>query len=258
MHGSLTLADPQDQQALTAHCTALGRTDGTGDASNLLGPAQDLLPDVLHTLRDPAFPYSCFIRPLTQAPNTPGTLALCFSDSRLPHHINFTWADLQIICEDPNYCHYSSAGYAPLTVTTPANELERVRWGIHSLCQRTVEAYLQRTQGPPPPTWKRGRNKQGLPAFVPAPNPSTTHLGPDRPPPPPPPSGPPPHNGLPASSGWKPGQWTQATLQVLAGETGGPYSLSFQGIHTGPADLTIASLNTNGLTAAKLTELLML
>ena len=95
MHGSLTLADPQDQQALTAHCTALGRTDGTGDASNLLGPAQDLLPDVLHTLRDPAFPYSCFIRPLTQAPNTPGTLALCFSDSRLPHHINFTWADLQ-------------------------------------------------------------------------------------------------------------------------------------------------------------------
>ena len=94
-------------------------------------------------------------------------------------------------------------------------------------------------------------------AFVPHPNPSTTHLGADRPPPPPPQNGPPPHNGLPECSGWKPGQWTQATLQVLTGETSGPYSLTFHGIHTGP-DLTVASLNTNGLTAAKLTELLWL
>ena len=257
-HGTLTLTDPNDQEALIAHCTALGRTARHGDATDLLGPVQNLLPAALHTLRDPALPYSCFIRNTRQDNTATGTLGLCFSDSRLPHHTDFTWADLQVICGDPNYCHHSPDGYAPLTVNTPSNEMERVRWGIHSLCQHTVETYLQRTQGPPPPVWKRGRNKKGLPAFVPHPNPSTTHLGPDRPPPPPPPNGPPPHNGLPECSGWKPGQWTQATLQVLTGETSGPYSLSFHGIHTGSADLTVASLNTNGLTEAKLTELLWL
>ena len=71
-----------------------------------------------------------------------------------------TWDDLQVISGDPNYCHHSSDGYAPLMVTTPSNETERDRRGIHSLCQCTVEAYLQRTQGPPPPVWKRGRNNR--------------------------------------------------------------------------------------------------
>ena len=223
IHGTLTLTDPNDQQALIEHCVALGRTDSTGDATGLLGPAQDLTPTALHALRDPALPYSCFIRNPSQHNTATGVLALCHSDSRLPHHTNFTWADLQVISGDPNYCHHSPDGYAPLTVCAPSNETERIRWGIHSLCQSTVEAYLQRTQGPPPPVWKRGRNKTGLPAFVPTPNPSTTHLGPDRPPPLPGPSGPPPHNGLPECSGWKHGQWTHATLQALTGESAGPY-----------------------------------
>ena len=61
-------------------------------------------------------------------------------------------------------------------MTKSSNEVERIRWGIHSLCQHTMEAILLHTQGPPPPTWRRGRNRLGQPAFVQMGPPQPTHL----------------------------------------------------------------------------------
>ena len=83
--------------------------------------------------------------------------ALCYSGSRLQQTEAFTWEDLQIIRTLPNYCRLDTTGFSPIVVDVPTNEVERIRWGIHSLCQHTMEAILHHTVGPPPPTWRRGQ-----------------------------------------------------------------------------------------------------
>ena len=124
-----------------------------------------------------------------------------------------------------------------------------------------MEAILHHTQAPPPPTWRRGRNRLGQPAFVQTAPPETTHLGPAlRLPPPPRDDGPQaPHRGLPEGCPWLPARWcNQAYHNSVIGELG-PYALAFHGTTTSEEpDITIASLNVNGLTGAKLTEILWL
>ena len=209
--------------------------------------------------QDPALPYTCFMAPASRSdPHQPDYL--CFSDSRLPHTGAFTCEDLQVIGSLPNYCRHDLAGFSPLVVEVPDNEVERIRWGIHSLCQHTVEAILMCTHGPPPPSWRRGRNRHGLPAFVQTGPPDATHLGPARRPPPPARAeGPAPYRGLPEGCPWLPADCSsQAFQSTVVGERG-PYTLSFQGTTTSEEpDITFASLNVNGLTGAKLTEILWL
>ena len=138
--------------------------------------------------------------------------------------------------------------------------MERIRWGIHSLCQHTLEAFLRLSSGSPQPTWRRGRNKRGLPAFIRTGPPEPTHLGPARPPPAVTrDEGQAPYRSLPEGCPWRPTDWCDKALDTTVVGARGPYSLAFQGTGTAAqSDILIASLNINGLTAAKLTELVWL
>ena len=70
-------------------------------------------------------------------------------------------------------------------------------------------------QGPPLPSWRRGRNRLGLPAFVQTGPPAATHLGPARRPPPSERTeGLAPYRGLPAT--WS----TTAFNSSVVGERG--------------------------------------
>ena len=68
-----------------------------------------------------------------------------------------------------------------------------------------------------------------------------------------------PHRGLPDGCCWCPDQWWSTPSTENLGHARGPFSLTLQGVqHSPSADITVCSLNTNGLTTAKLTELLWL
>ena len=265
-HGTLSLQDPTDRHLLAGHCRALGllpqdlQPPTPGPEEDYWQPVHHMSPPTLLPLQSTALPYTCFTA--TEPPESrQGTWGLCYSDSRLPQTGAFTWDDLQTLGNQPNYCRHDDRGFSPITVEVPENEVERMRWGIHSLCQHTMEAILLHTQGPPPPTWRRGRNRLGQPAFVQTGPPDSTHLGPPlRPPPPPRETGPPtPYKGLPEGCPWLPDDWCSHALHnTVIGERG-PYSLAFHGTAAADEpDITVASLNINGLTAAKLTEALWL
>ena len=268
-HGTLDLAHPADADVLLHHCRALGLLPdlpspsgaaAAGDSPQW-GPAAHLLPDDLIRIQDPTLAYTCF-RTTGLPPDAPSLpqMGLCQFDSRLASTWDFTWADLQVIGSSPNYCAHFPSGFTPVILSAPDWEVERIRWGIHSLCQHTIEAVLTLTQGPSPPMWTRRRRPDGQSSFVPTHPAGRTHLGPPR--------RPPradgfdshaPHSGLPEGTGWCPdASWSTPPSDTLQQEYG-PFSLAFQGLDLGSkADLTVASLNTNGLTTAKLTELLWL
>ena len=147
-----------------------------------------------------------------------------------------------------------------MVIPAPDWEKERIRWGIHSLCQHTIEAVLNLTQGLPPPVWQRRRRPDGQSAFVPTHPPGHSHLGPPRrPPPADSPDSSAPHRGLPDGCSWCPDKWWSTPSSETLCHARGPFSLSLQGVqHSLAADITVCSLNTNGLTTAKLTELLWL
>ena len=268
-HGTLDLAHPADADVLLHHCRALGLLPdlpspsgaaAAGDSPQW-GPAAHLLPDDLIRIQDPTLAYTCF-RTTGLPPDAPSLpqMGLCQFDSRLASTWDFTWADLQVIGSSPNYCAHFPSGFTPVILSAPDWEVERIRWGIHSLCQHTIEAVLTLTQGPSPPMWTRRRRPDGQSSFVPTHPAGRTHLGPPR--------RPPradgfdshaPHSGLPEGTGWCPdASWSTPPSDTMQREYG-PFSLAFQGLDLGSkADLTVASLNTNGLTTAKLTELLWL
>ena len=266
-HGTLDMDHPADADALLHHCRGAGLLPESAPpwsadrASSHWHRATNLLPEDLIRLQEPALAYTCFRA--TGHPtdiSSPPQMALCHFDSRIESTWDFTWADLQVIGRSPNYCAHSPAGYAPVILPAPDWEVERIRWGIHSLCQHTIEAVLNHTQGPPPSIWTRRRRPDGESSFVPTNPPGRTHLGPQRRPPRADPLDPPaPHAGLPEGSGWCPDAWWTVTPSDTLLRAHGPFSLAFQGRDLGTkADLTVASLNTNGLTAAKLSELLWL
>ena len=268
-HGTLDIAQPGDADVLRQHCRAVGllpdsplpsEAAADGDSPHW-GPAAYLLPDDLIRLQDPTLAYSCF-RTTGLPPDAPSPpqMGLCQFDSRLAHTWDFTWADLQVIGSSPNYCAHSPSGYTPVILPAPDWEVERIRWGIHSLCQHTIEAVLNHSQGPPPPIWTRRRRPDGQSSFVPTHPAGRTHLGPPRRPPRADGFDPPaPHTGLPEGTGWCPDAWWSTLPSDILQREHGPFSLAFQGIDLGSkADLTVASLNTNGLNTAKLTELLWL
>ena len=60
---------------------------------------------------------------------------------------SLTWEDLQFNSSDLNNCQHTPAGFAPLTVTSLELDAKRIPWGIHSLCQHTVEAYVTQFGG---------------------------------------------------------------------------------------------------------------
>ena len=265
-HGTLLLQDPSDLHLLAGHCQTLGILPlcpvgaPPTPSADYWSPAHNLTPQSLLQYQDPALPYTCFV-PAGSEPSRPGIWGQCYSDSRLPQTLAFTWDDLQVLGTHPNYCRHDQAGFSPIVVEVPSNEVERIRWGIHSLCQHTMEAILHHTQGPPPPTWRRGRNHLGQPAFVQTGPPEPTHLGPAlRPPPPPRDDGSPaPHRGLPEGCPWLPKGWCDQAFHDSVIGVRGPYALAFHGTATtDEPDITVASLNVNGLTGAKLTEILWL
>ena len=185
-HGTLQLTEAADYQALAQHCVQLGLLPSPPPPhleDSRWDTVGSLTPSTLHQYRDEALPYTCFVETPDPTPGPPPTYHYCYSDSRLPHVRDFSWGDLQIIGTNPNYCRSTARGFGPLTVSAPTNEVERIRWGIHSLCQHTLEAFLRLSLGPPQPTWRRGRNKRGLSAFAQGhPNPPTSvQPGPPRP-----------------------------------------------------------------------------
>ena len=265
-HGTLSLQDPTDRRLLAGHCRALGLLPPDPQSltptpeEDYWQPVHHMSPSTLLPIQSPALPYTCFTATELDV-RLQGPWGLCYSDSRLPQTGAFTWEDLQVLGNQPNYCRHDSMSFGPIQVEVPENEVERIRWGIHSLCQHTMEAILLHTQGPPPPTWRRGRNRLGQPAFVQTGPPEPTHLGPPlRPPPPPREAGPPaPYKGLPGGCPRLPDNWcTHAFHNAVIGERG-PYTLAFHGAASAEEpDITVASLNINGLTGAKLTEALWL
>ena len=266
-HGTLDPADPADAEALVNHCQRLKLVRESGPRWSPDGDAPPwarachLTATSLRLHMEPNLAYTCFLNRGATHPDDPtAQFALCYADSRIHSTWDFTWADLQLLSESPNYCAASDKGFAPVVLSAPDWETERIRWGIHSLCQHTVEAVLLQTQGPPPPVWQRRRRPDGQPAFIPTNPPGRSHLGPPRRPPPADTrdSGA-PHRGLPDGCRWCPDQWWSTSPSERLRQVRGPFSLSFQGVQLNPgADITVCSLNTNGLTAAKLTELLWL
>ena len=104
------------------------------------------------------------------------------------------------------------------------------------------------------------RPQQARPLRIRTGPPEPTHLGPARAPP----AitrheGQAPYRGLPEGCPWRPTDWCDKALDTTVVVARGPYSLAFQGIRTAAQpDILVASLNINGLTAAKLTELIWL
>ena len=162
-HGTLSLQTATDLRLLADHCQALGLLPpplGAPPAppAPYWDPVTHMTAAQLLPYQDPALPYTCFTASSGTDPHLP--LHLCYSDSRLPHTEVFTWEDLKVIGSLPNYCRQDPAGFSPLVVEVPENEVERIRWGIHSLCQHT------KTQQPgptpafvatgPEPTWPPG------------------------------------------------------------------------------------------------------
>ena len=146
-HGTLSLQDPTDRTLLAGHCRALGLLpqDPTyptpGPEEEYWQTVHHMSPRSLLPLQNPALPYTCFQATEPDA-RLQGPWGLCYSDSRLPQTGAFTWEDLQVLGTHPNYCRHDTAGFSPIIVEVPSNEVERIRWGIHSLCQHTMEAIL--------------------------------------------------------------------------------------------------------------------
>ena len=256
-HGTLSQS-PEDYSLLLDHAIAIGLLPSHHSLDDFTSPDYststhiNLSPTALHDYGDPTAPYSSFHAPSSPPPSP--DMALCYTDSRFSTPYDFLWDDLLQISNPPNYCHHSDAGYRPLHLPEPHLETERIRWAISSLCHHTLSA-ISHLFGPPtplppprPPRANRTRPKPAPPLPPAAP----------RPPPPAPPRHlePPTHTGVPPGNGWFPHlpasySSTMDTLSV------GGHFLSFQGMSTTtPPSLTVSSLNINGLTPAKLTEVL--
>ena len=160
----------------------------------------------------------------------------------------------------------------PLTVLNPPRMSERIRWALHSLCQATLEAVavplprlcrLPRRTVVPSPT-------AALPS--PLPNPDGPPVSPSPPPPPVQPSLPlsspkgtsdplphpsPLHAGIPPTSPWSRRSVPPTYGTLWSSLHCGPKHVALAGYTTPIApNLRVGSLNTNGLTQPKLTELL--
>ena len=134
-HGTLLLQDPSDLHLLAGHCQTLGILPlcpvgaPPTPSADYWSPAHNLTPQSLLQYQDPALPYTCFV-PAGSEPSRPGIWGQCYSDSRLPQTLAFTWDDLQVLGTHPNYCRHDQAGFSPIVVEVPSNEVERIRWGF--------------------------------------------------------------------------------------------------------------------------------
>ena len=145
------------------------------------------------------------------------------------------------MCCSPNFCDHFPSGFTPAVLSAPDWETERIYCGVHSLCQRTLEATLNHTQGPPSgqaastPTRIpiRGRPHEPPQAYA------VDHSNPR----------PLPEGGAGVRRRDGPTSPSDTLLQVR-----GPFTLALQGTDVSTrADLTVSTLKTNGLMAAKLT-----
>ena len=194
---------------------------------------------------------------------------------------DYSWTDLILISKDPNYAYLDLPhGLIPLPTHNPSREGERTRWALHSLCQATVEALAIQ-----PPRLRRSPSGRGpqplaeehppagaLPAstFLTTP-PLVSSLAAPSPPPPddqeetqaPPKleaAGPHPqplHTGLPPSSPWGRSRFPPTYGTLWSSLQCGPNHVALAGYTTSHTpNLRVGSLNTNGLTTTKLTEIL--
>ena len=235
----------------------------------------------LVALGDPRLPFTIFERPLLQTDRARDRLPLQLTgDPRLPPARDYPWTDLLLIGTDPNFAMFDLS-LCPLTITNSPREAERIRWALHSLCQATLEAIsvplprLRRLRArpviPPPPDLPA--TSAGAPGDPPDTQPvSPPHYGPDRPPGAqtvaPGPQGPsrteradahltPLHSGVPAASPWRRPNAPITYGTLWSSLQCGPHHVALAGYTTSlNSNLRVGSLNTNGLTSHKLTELL--
>ena len=228
-------------------------------------------------LGDPRLPYTLFERSPIRADSQVDLLPLQLTgDPRLPSARDYAWTDLLLIGTDPNYAYLDpSHGLLPITVLNPSREEERTRWALHSLCQATIEALA--IQPPRLRRLPRGRTPQPpleaplVCAAIPPPPSLTPPLGPPPPPTmtgsdaPPAPNMPaatvpplkPLHTGLPPSSPWTRSRPSPTYGTLWSSLQCGPNHVALAGYTTSlPPNLRVGTLNTNGLTSPKLTEIL--
>ena len=226
---------------------------------------------LLLDLGDPHLPYSLFTPFSPHNVERLGRLPLRFlGDPRLPRTRDHAWTDLLLIGSNPNFATLDLLGHLlPLTTTHPHRTAERIRWALHSLCQATVEAVA------PPPTRLRRPPRRPIPppaeaaVVLPADLVGTPH--PSVQPRPMSAALPAPwvardvqtraptplHSGIPSTSSWT-SHRPMATYGTLwSSLQRGPHHVALSGYTTSLSpNLRIGSLNTNGLTQPKLTELL--
>ena len=287
------LSVPEDLTLLQTHISLLAALPHLGsDAHALLSgglPSADPLDtpsfrakEALLALGDPRLPYSLFEPHAPLQDGHAGMLPLRFvGDPRIPKARDHPWTDLLLIGSDPNFALLDpTRGLSPITVPNPPRMPERIRWALHSLCQATLEAVA----APLPRLCRPPRPLIPTPAPPPMNSPSMDPARASDPPPPPPPpkqlvdrstlpplppghpsraedtrtTPPPPlHSGVPPASSWarRPVPATYGTL--WSSLHCGPNHVALAGFTTPlTPNLRVGALNTNGLTATKLTELL--
>ena len=286
-------SDPSDLALLRSHISHLQARPGLGsEARNLLNealsetvPGDGMPPPqgtTLLAIGDHRLPYSLFEPPPHRLDGQTNMLPLRFTgDPRLPCSRDHAWTDLLLIGSTPNLAVLDpTLGLRPLTVPNPPRLCERIRWALHSLCQATLEAVavplprlrrLPRCPTPTPPpapeTDPEPTCISPLPPHPPSPppdRPDSTTSSPKSPAAPSPPARDaspqqpsPLHTGVPPSSSWL-RQGALPTYGTLWSSLQcGLNHVALAGYTTTLSpNLRIASLNTNGLSTPKLTELL--
>ena len=285
------LTDPSDLALLDDHLTRLARQPDLDPAVtelltaglSAIDPTTTRPPSgqTLLAIGDPRLPYSIFEPPVRATSDITATLPLRFTgDPRLPPARDYAWTDLLLLGMDPNFASMDPIrGLAPLTTPNPDRTGEQIRWALHSLCQATVAALadsLPRLPRPPrrpaplplpppdpPHNDESHQTPQAVTAAEPTPGPPAT----DPPPPPPirpsPPTAPaeaypaPLHSGLPTLSPWCNTHAPPTYGTLWSSLQCGPHHVALAGYTTSSRpNLRIGSLNVNGLTSQKLTELL--
>ena len=288
------VTEPSDLDLLRSHLRQLTlRPNLDAAARDLLAaglsadsPSVQLLPTgrTLLGLGDPRLPYTLFEPPQRGLDSLGNLLPLLLTgDPRLPFTRDHAWTDLQLISSDPNYGYWDPPhGLLPLSTHNPSREGERTRWALHSLCQATVEAMAL------PPTRLR-RPPRGRGPLPPAEEPTPIGVLPTSPRTPPSPpvlsqAGPPPlplptvsddppaptmreaamphpkplHTGIPPSSPWSRARSPPTYGTLWSSLQCGPNHVALAGYTTSHSpNLRVGTLNTNGLTTTKLTEILL-
>ena len=285
------LSDPADVALLKSHISRLKALPSLGwNVRDLLeeglsdtAPAYGTLSlqgTTLLDLGDPRLPYSLFEPTPSSLDGRAHMLPLRLTgDPRLPRTRDHAWTDLLLIGSDPHFATLEpTLGLTPLNVPNPPRMGERIRWALHSLCQATLEAVAT-----PLPRLRR-LPRLASSTLLPAPEPRSdptlphppastplvaTHVGGPDPPVMPPATATAParaapslrlaplHTGVPLSSPWMRRGTTPTYGTLWSSLQCGPHHVALAGFTTTlTPNLRIGSLNTNGLTQPKLTELL--